>query len=511
MSEISKKQEETISKIKNKKIIILTAIGITPHIETSLEICQRLIDDNKLFYMHIGSLLPYSTLYSTNFFKKNIILKHRIMRANRYINKYIKKNKNLSLLNEKDFKKMRNNVNDKLENIKNFDLRDIKKLSFKGYNIGEGIASTIVSLLKDSNPFPLTKQEQRILNKIYISSLISIEITESILEQNNYDTAILFNGRYACEYAMKQVFKKKGINIYYHERGWCENYFFFENYIPNDMSMRKKEILSLKYKFNKNEINTLGKEFFTRRRNGDGIAWLSFNSNHLDGLSSSVKNKILNAKAKGLKIVSFFTSNEDEFIALEGIKQPFSTWKNQSEAIKQIAEICKQLNLYLIIRSHPNLQYKSLKENLRWSQIKNEIENMSFQWINSFEKDSSYELINNSDLIITGGSTIGVEAIAMGKPSLVISECHYDNIFESILFCPNKKLLTDILKDINTFKSVDKDSVNLFGLWSLNYGSRFIFFKPKGLFEGKMSNGFNVAEPNEILKSIKLIINRFKK
>jgi len=70
MSEISKKQEETISKIKNKKIIILTAIGITPHIETSLEICQRLIDDNKLFYMHIGSLLPYSTLYSTNFFKK---------------------------------------------------------------------------------------------------------------------------------------------------------------------------------------------------------------------------------------------------------------------------------------------------------------------------------------------------------------------------------------------------------------------------------------------------------
>ena len=130
---------------------------------------------------------------------------------------------------------------------------------------------------------------------------------------------------------MKQVFKKKGINIYYHERGWCENYFFFQNYIPNDMSMRKKEILSLKYKFNKNEINTLGKEFFTRRRNGDGIAWLSFNSNHLDGLSSSVKNKILNAKAKGLKIVSFFTSNEDEFIALEGIKQPFSTWKNLIE------------------------------------------------------------------------------------------------------------------------------------------------------------------------------------
>ena len=118
-------------------------------------------------------------------------------------------------------------------------------------------------------------------------------------------------------------------------------------------------------------------------------------------------------------------------------------------------------------------------------------------------RESSYELINNSDLVITGGSTIGVEAIAMGKPSLVITECHYDNIFESILYCQNKTELTNILEDINSYKPVEKNSVNLFGLWSLSYGNKFINFLPDGLFDGKMKNGFRINTIYKITKSFK--------
>ncbi len=505
MDEISIKQEETICKIKNKKIIMITAIGVTPHVETSLEILERLVKDNELSYLHIGTILPYSTLYSTNIIKKRILLKYQITRTTKYINKFIKKNKNMSLLNVKKIKFMNFNLINKLENIKELNIYDIKNLSYKNYNIGEGIASTIVSIQQDCDPFPLNKKEEELLNKIYISSIMSIEIAEYLLEKGNYDTAILFNGRFACEYAMKQVFLKRGLKIYYHERGWCENYFFFEDYVPNDMSMRKQEILSLKDKFNKDEINKLGEQFFKRRRSGDGIGWISFNSNHEDRLSKILKNKILKKKSDGIKILSYFTSSEDEFVALEGIKPPFSTWGNQFKAIKQIASICKELNLYLIIRSHPNLQYKSPKENLRWSTLKKEIKNNGFHWIDSFEKESSYELINNSDLVITGGSTIGVEAIAMGKPSVVISECHYDNIFESILSCQDQKGLFNLLRNKNTFNTVKKNSVNLFGLWSLSYGSKFLYFLPEGLFGGKMKNGFRINQIQKLSKSIKSI------
>tara|TARA_Y100001968_G_scaffold171440_1_gene156812 strand:- start:43 stop:1569 length:1527 start_codon:yes stop_codon:yes gene_type:complete len=503
-----KKEKDTISKIKNKNILMLTAVGITPHIETSLEICQRLVENNKLSYLHIGSLLPYSTLYSTNIIKKRIILGYNIMRANKYINKFLTQNLNMSLLNINKFQDISLRLSNKMKDIKDLDLNFIKSLSYKDYNIGEGIASTIVSVLQDCNPFPLSKKEERLVYKIYLSSIISIEIAENILDKEHYDTAILFNGRYACEYAMKQVYKKKDINIYYHERGWCENYFFFENYVPNDMSMRKKEILSLKKKFNQKDINRLGKKFFRRRRNGDGIGWISFNKKHLKGLSNSMKDTIHQKKSKGMKIISYFTSSEDEFIALEGIKPPFLTWGNQFEAIKQIAEICQELNLYLIIRSHPNLQYKSIKENLRWSKLKEEIKSKDFQWIDSFEKDSSYALVNTSDLIITGGSTIGVEAIAMGKPSLVISECHYDNIFKSILLCQDKSELSNILQDPTTYQPVEKDSVNLFGLWSISYGSKFLYFIPNGLFDGMMKNDYRINQIQKILKSSKAFLRR---
>jgi len=503
MNETLNERTETISKIKNKKILMISAIGITPHIETGLEICQRLVIHNELSYVNISSLLPYSTLYSTNTIKKNILLRYNIFRADKYIKKYIKKNENMSLLSIKKLNEKILKVYNQTNKLKIKNLDDIKKISYRGYNIGEGIASTIVSILQDCDPFPLDKNEEGLLNKIHLSSMISIELTENILKEKDYDTAILFNGRYASEYAIKQVFKRKKINVFYHERGWCEKYYFFENYVPNDMSMRKKEILSLKLKFSNEEIDKLGKEFFKRRKEGDGISWISFNKNHLDKLSKRLTNKILNEKSKGRKIISYFTSNEDEFVSLEGIKEPFSTWGSQFEAIKQIAEICKKLNLYLIIRSHPNLQYKSIKENLRWSKLKKEIQNMNFEWINSLERESSYELINNSDLVITGGSTIGVEAIAMGKPSLVITECHYDNIFQSILFCQNKTELINILGDINSYKPVEKNSVYLFGLWSLSYGNKFINFLPDGLFDGKMKNGFRINTIYKITKSFK--------
>ncbi len=507
MNEYLYKGTKTISEIQNKKILLISAIGITPHIETSLEICQRLVVDNELSYINISSLLPYSTLYSTNIIKKNILLRNNILMADRYIKQYIYETKNMSLLNIAKIKKVRIKDSHRINNLKDKNLSDIKKISYQGYNIGEGLVSTIVSILQDSDPFPLNRNEERLLNKIYISSMICIEATQLLLKENNYDTAVLFNGRYACEYAIKQVLKEQKINIFYHERGWCENYYFFENYVPNDMSMRKKEILSLKLKFSNDEIDKLGKQFFKRRREGDGISWISFNKNHSNNISKILKNKIINNKKKGKKIISYFTSNEDEFISLEGIKEPFLTWGNQFEAIKDLGRICRELNLYLIIRSHPNLQYKSIKENSRWSRLKEEIKKLNFEWINSYEKESSYELINNSDLIITGGSTIGVEAVAMGKPSLVITECHYDNIFESILFCQNKTELLNILKDINTYKPVDKNSVNLFGLWSLSYGTKFINFLPDGLFDGKMKNGFRINKINKIIKSIKKFIN----
>ena len=296
MNETLNERTETISKIKNKKILMISAIGITPHIETGLEICQRLVIHNELSYVNISSLLPYSTLYSTNTIKKNILLRYNIFRADKYIKKYIKKNENMSLLSIKKLNEKILKVYNQTNKLKIKNLYDIKKISYRGYNIGEGIASTIVSILQDCDPFPLDKNEEGLLNKIHLSSMISIELTENILKEKDYDTAILFNGRYASEYAIKQVFKRKKINVFYHERGWCEKYYFFENYVPNDMSMRKKEILSLKLKFSNEEIDKLGKEFFKRRKEGDGISWISFNKNHLDKLSKRLTNKILNEK-----------------------------------------------------------------------------------------------------------------------------------------------------------------------------------------------------------------------
>jgi hypothetical protein len=178
--------------------------------------------------------------------------------------------------------------------------------------------------------------------------------------------------------------------------------------------------------------------------------WLVSASNWFDNRISGLTQSFTRLQKQGLDrsrgkpFVVFFHSSEDELITTDLISE---TWGKQNNALFRLVEnlVCIE-NLELVIRTHPNLSYKSVEERKVWAKIGVDLL-AKYDWISFLRPNSevnSYELIMQSEGVITVGSTIGVEAAFLGKKSILMGRAFHENM--GITFNPiNDQELTDLL------------------------------------------------------------------
>lgn len=75
----------------------------------------------------------------------------------------------------------------------------------------------------------------------------------------------------------------------------------------------------------------------------------------------------------------------------------------------------------LFVRLHPNLRYKSSREQKRWRTFAERIGSEKIKFIFPEESTKTYSLLLQSDKVLTFGSTIGVEASWLRIPSGLMS------------------------------------------------------------------------------------------
>ena len=506
--------KSTIDSIQGKNILIVCFTGMTPHLETSLEICRRLSEKNDVSYIHLGNYVSRPTLYPSEIIKRNSQLRVRIRRAENYIRRHSKENKKIKLLQPKQYnqklKLLMNSYADALQNNDIGSIKELKELKFKNYNIGIGIASTLISDAKDPDPFPLTIKNKNEIQELLNSSLISLAFAKILLdESHNYNGLVILNGRFHCENAIKQIAYEKKVEVFFHERSFQCKRFFFENYMPHDFTKRKEEMAKMNCHIKADVISSIGKHFFDKKTKGDGVYEESHVRNQLNVLTENLQIKIKECRKNNIKIVSYFTANDDEYKFIDGSSARYPLWGSQGEAIKSISKIARSMNFYLIVRVHPNLKRKNKQEQDRWNKIGESIKNEGFYWVSQVEKDSTYSLISQSDLIITAGSTVGIEAISMRKPSIVINSCKYDGIINSVKLCDSPTRLKEVLGDKSTYKQPNPSDSYIFGAWIMIYGPEFEFFIPDGNQYGVMKDGSRIASAGILQRTISKIKNRF--
>jgi len=353
-----------------------------------------------------------------------------------------------------------------------FDSLDkLQELHLGNYPIGYAVGSTLISLLR-STTIDLSSGNKK-LGSLMRHAALTYYACKNFLEKEKPDLVYVFNGRIPNPRAMISACHEAGITCMIHERGNSYKYYeIFTNKLPQDLNYRQDLSLTAWENGKEPERSKLAHDFFINRRKGQEQGWHSFVSHQKDGLLPE------NWDSKKHNIV-IFNSSEDEYLSCS------EDWKNKlyPSQYKAIRRICNDLkdqpDIQIYLRCHPNLAGASDSEKKELASMKNE----PLVCIAPEDTISTYALLDNCSVVLTFGSTVGIEATYWDKPSVLAGPSLYDRL-ESTYNPQSHEDVITLLKN-RDLKPKEKQGALIYGYYYNSYGKNFKYFTPESLSSGK--------------------------
>lgn len=488
-----------IENIKNKQILIQNSYHPTPHLETELEIIEQLISQNNtVYFVQCNSNLKscFANPLNNNLTCLNCV--SRIDNSLKYLSKFIDNNK-LKIIDYNFFKDL--SITQYYNDNYFSDLNGLRDFIYKDYDIGLAVVSSLVSYSNDHQPN--LSLHKKMIDDLLISGKFLYDFFENLINFQSFDFVFLFNGRFNENRPLLRVCQKHKINYFTHERGGLLNkYLLRYNDIPHSLYASETEINSI-WGFAKSDRDLVGKAFFEKRLNRIEESWYSFTKNQ-------VKGQLPNGFDESKINITIFNSSLDEYEGLEGFGCFF--YKDDNEGIDLICKSLKgKKNINIYLRVHPNLSNVTNTQTKFIDGLKS-YENLII--IGATESIDTYELIIKSDLIITFGSTVGVEAAYLNKKVLLLAKCVYQNL-DCVYIPKSHDELVEILlgNKVDCFADVNFNSAIKYGYWQEKMGIFYKYYNPinisKGYYRGKhLTSNFYL---NYLEKTNNQIINFINK
>jgi hypothetical protein len=447
-------------------ILILESFSYTPHLETAGEIAIRQsLSGRKVGFCFLYSENPDDARYLPGSKVQHLVgvsYKIKVKRIERIIKKF-----DVKIVQEYSIKKTILNDIDNFLRVIPETLTNLHSHEYKNAKLGLGIASSLISKTQSIDPDLISNKE---LIKDYLySSAVTYEKARLILLKLKPKEIITFNGRFACAKAIIEAARQLSIPVSYHERGATYDKFYNFRSSPHDYKFWQKDIRAYWFNSTHNDKYQIGHTFFQRRRSGDGIGWTSF--------SDKQDNELL-VPNSGKKNFVYYSSSDFEFSAVEYNDQYL--FDTQRDAIKAlIAWASDQENdILLTIRVHPNMQYSDQKDRDWWCNLKA----TNVQVIPPDSRVNSYALLDQSDIVLSYGSTMGIEAAYWGKPSILLGNSGYSG-FECCYEPQNVSELFSLLERTN-LEPLPQESCLPYGYYMVSFGEPYQYYQPQDLFSG---------------------------
>jgi hypothetical protein len=313
--------------------------------------------------------------------------------------------------------------------------------------------------LRDS--IPCCKHDSKLARKLEEASKRLITSFVQLLRDENPDRVVIFNGRFLLDSSLWQAANGLSIKVEFLERfslDWNSRYFIFSKPVHSD----EYRASVMRHEFKNSQLTQtskleLARSWFHQRIFGPGS---EFTFNQLEKFER---------EAQVDKVISFFHSSEDELFSL-GLNPV--KWSNQFEAIRDLSSIlANSLTTQLVIRLHPNLRNKSLREQKRWKEFAESNWPKNVKFIPPESLISSYDLLQKSDKVLTFGSTIGVEATFLGIPSGLLSRALHGSLRVTIPIKDKKELRLFITGKSHSV--ISKFDLNSYGYFMAKGGYSF--------------------------------------
>lgn len=472
------------------KILIQNTYPETPHLETELEIALNYLNEgNEVYFLSSIKQFKHCYFNPENKLYRKYLAASIFSSGLQVLREVAPKN---SKIYELDYPSV-NLSADIYPQINS--IKELKKVTFDDFDIGMGVASSLISYKRD-HEFDIVANN-KIIKDAFFTSLYVYKSLEILLKQFEFDKVILFNGRFVENRPLLRLCQKFNISYATHERaGMLNHYLVRENNIPHSIQYAANEIEELWNTSKEEDKETIGRDFFVKRRNKSQQGWHSYTLGQEEGL---LPKELTNNHRR----IVIFNSSIDEFEGIDGYENII--YSTDNEAIGLICDFFKNdKKTHIYLRVHPNLKGLENTQMKQLWQLDKDYQNLTF--IAAEEAIDSYALMEVADVVLTFGSTMGIEAAFWGKPVVFAGRSFAEDL--NCFYKPTSHdELIDLLSTSNLSPLPKLDAIK-YGYWEQRYGQKFEYYEPNSVTTGSFKG--KVIEAKGIFKIAKAIKKKLK-
>jgi len=417
----------------SKKVVFYSPFPFSPYWEIEMELIEKYQRQGaEVILLICNENLPSCMV--NPFHKKGICLTCRSTKSSG-INWLQKQNltiKPFYNLNDDQLKAVQ-----QLSSMRLTSLEQVANIRIDDVEIGTAALSSLASLLRD--PSPDIEKYSYLLNRFLASSaIVYFSLFNHISTERPHDF-VAFNGRFAEIRPAVRVAWKLGVDTYLHEVGYVlGRYCLIKNAFMHNLNTIKRELklTNENSPLSSQDKLKIAKSWFEERRAAKVTQQISMTENQIIGLlPEEINSQNIN--------IGIMSSSDFEYIGFEGYDNPI--YKDQSDAINKILKSFESATgVKFYVRSHPYLSGFDNSQTRFESELGKRFRNV--ETIPPGSPVSTYSLLDACDLIITFGSTVGIEAVYAGKPSILLGRSIYED-FDALIRPDSHDELVSILEN----------------------------------------------------------------
>ena len=373
-------------------------------------------------------------------------------------------------------------------------IEDLRSYTLENFDIGMAVLSSIVSLTRE--PQPSMKRTAPLIRDLLVSSAAIFVSMKRRLTAARYDRVYAYNGRFATMRAVLRACQACGVDCYLHDRGSSlDRYALYENTLPHSLEMMEGKIRAAwENAALSADREAVASRFYTERAQGVSRNWYSFVAGQRpdclpDSWESSCRNVVI------------FTSSEDEFVAIgDQWKNPLYT--DQRAGLRRIVEDLRgRAGICCHIRIHPNARAGGAAALSELAAL----DGGNICVVSAESVASSYAMLLASDVVLTFGSSMGIEATYWRRVSILAGQCFYRNLEATHNPENHQEVLDQIL---HQREPADIRGALMFGYYFATFGQPFAHFRADHIFGGEF-DGRRVGPGRIGYRLVRLIESRY--
>lgn len=291
----------------------------------------------------------------------------------------------------------------------------IKSLTYKGSPMGRAMLQ-----VKPDTETPITDAyfwPRRLLQAAARSYAWAYDQTTALIAERGLTALVICNGRFLHDRAASAAGEAAGIKVMYYDGGGIDTDFDFTDNVTHDWSDLQRRMLKMFEEWPDDVAHEVGESWFQDRIAHTAPDNALFVESQASGTGID--------RPQGQTLVVYFSSSGDEIAELELDWSRFIG--DQPEALLQLAEeVRSRPGWSLVVRSHPHKRMKPRLDVEEWLAAVDAAR--PDLHIDHHSPIDSYTLMRQADIVVTYGSTTGVEAAYAGRPVVVMGPSAYDEL-----------------------------------------------------------------------------------